>query len=217
MPLTINPGSGGEVLETENRNGLTDERTVWEHGALPTYWALGTSLAGLANRFFFVLYNNSSLGAIIQIRKVVWIPTGTAAVTSLSPGLLTQRVRISPTTDPTGTGGLTINSFDSADTLPANITAFSTPSTVPAGGTTMDLLDTYFQADELKPASASASDAPTTVSFAEYGGVTLYEHNQLGFNCKPITLRQDQCYEIQQGATSGVTSTYRVLCIFSAF
>lgn len=215
MPTTLNPGTGGEVVETVNRNGSTDERQVVEFGYVPTYWALTGALTFTASRFQFVLYNNSSLGAIVQVRKVVFLYSSAVAVTTpVVSGPWSQRIRTAPTTDPSGAGSLTIQTMDSADTLPANITAFSSPGTPQAGGTAKDLSTFIPQPDEVK---LTTLDAPTMASMNEYSGITLYDFSSLGPNAKPITLRQDQCYEIQQDATAGTGAAYRILCIFTAF
>ena len=208
MPITLNPGSGGEVLETVNRVG-TDERTVWEHGSVPTFFALGpANNVVTGDTFHFVLYNNSST-AIVQIRKIVWVPV---SPTSNVPGAvapMTQRIRVSPTTAPSG-GSVTIHSVDSADSLPSDITAHSVPTTAPAGGTTKDFLPWVAHPDRVEISSKTAT---TVQASFEFGGMAIYESNQLGLNVKPLTLRQNQCYELQQSTAPTVSTTFRVLCI----
>lgn len=213
MPTTLNAGSGGEVVETVNRNGSTDERQVVEFGYVPTYFALTGALTATASRFQFVLYNNNAT-AIAQVRKVVLLYCSATAVGGAFSGPWTQRIRTGLTTAPTGTGGVTVFSFDSGDTLPSSITAFSPPGTSPAGGTSKDLSVFLPQPDEVV---ITTLNAPTMASVSEYCGLTIYDFSSLGPNAKPITLRQNQSYEIQQDATAGLIAAYRLLCIFSAF
>lgn len=210
MGITLNAGSGGSVVETAQRSG-TDHRQIIEMGYVPTYWALTGALTGTASRFQFVLYTNNAT-AIVHVRKVVVLYHSSALVTGAFSGPWTQRLRTGLTTAPSGTGGLTISNFDSNDTLPSSITSFSNPSTVQAGGTTKDFSLFLPQPDEVK---LSTLDAPTMTGLNEYAGLTIFDFSSLGPNAKPLTLRQNQCYEIQQDATAGTIQPLRILCIFS--
>lgn len=182
-------------------------------GADPTFWCLSSNLTATASRFQFVLYNNNAT-AVVRVKRLALLPVSTVAVAGAFSGPWTLRVRRGPTTDPTGTGGITIQTFDSADSLPSSITAFSNPSTSPAGGTTHDYIQVVPPCEELIGTATTVNS--TTNAFTARGGTILYQSldNDWG---KPLTLRQDQCLELQQDATAGVLTAYQVHCVFTAF
>lgn len=208
MAVVVTAGAGTNI-ETFQRVG-SDHRQVLELGGLPTFVIVSNLITGAANRFQFVIYNNNAT-AKVQIRKVVYIPNASAAVTGILASPFTQRLRIAPTTAPSGTGGATIQSLDSADTLPASISAFTNPSVSPAGGTTNDLSLFQTQADEVK---TTPLDAPSIIGGYSFCGTTLFGSN-IGFNMKDLTLRLNQCYEIQQGATAGTTSNGLIFVVMT--
>src|SRR6185295_9414722 len=150
--------------------------TLASNGADPLFWCLSGNIAPSANRFQFVLYNNNAT-AVVRVRRVIMVPVGTAVVASTNASPFTLRVRTAPTTDPTGTGGLTIQSFDSADSLPSSITAFSNPGTAPAGGTTLDYW--AFIPPTWEMMGTATSTTPSTDCFTQLGGLVLYESAEL--------------------------------------
>lgn len=196
-------------------SGTTRCRTVVglsSQGTDPTFWALTGNLTPTANRFQFVLYNGAS-SAIIRVKRLTMIPIGTAVTGSTNASVIKVRVRIGPTTDPTGTGGLTIQSFDSADSLPSGIVAFSNPGTIPAGGSAVDYWPFIPPTWELM--GTGTVTTPSTDAFTNLGGLVLYESAEL--LSAPITLRNDECLEVVQGTTAGSFTVYQMHCIFSAF
>lgn len=209
MAVAITAGSGTNI-ESFQRSG-TDHRCVVELGGLPTFWALTGALVATASRLQLVLYNNNAT-ALVAVKKVVMLYPSSAPVTGVFSGLWTQRIRVGPTVDPAG-NTISIFSFDSADTLPSSITAHVAPTTTPSGGTTKDLHLFLPQPDEVK---LSTLDAPTLFSGQSFGGVTLWDHQELGPNSKTITLRQDQSYEIVQDAVAGTLQALRLLVFFTA-
>lgn len=182
-------------------------------GADPTFWCLSGNLTSTASRFQLVLYNGNA-SALVRVKRVALLPVATATITAVFSGLWTLRVRRAPTTDPTGTGGLTIQSFDSNDSLPSSIAAYSTPGTAPSGGTTHDYLSFIPPPDELIGTTTTLN--ATTNAFTSRGGLILYQSLDYDW-AKPITLRQDQCLELVQDATAGTVTTYQVHCVFTAF
>lgn len=185
--------------------------TFADIGADPSFWVISGALVPTANRFQFVLYNNNAT-AVVRVKYVIMMPVSAAVVSSTDPSEWILRKRIGPTTDPTGTGGLTINSFDSADSLPSSITAFSNPSTVPAGGTAQDCMSIIPGTWELQGTGTITTSSMN--AFTSLGGYVIFDagSNEL---C-PIVLRQDQCLELQQSATAGTETVYRIHCAFTA-
>ena len=181
-----------------------------------TFWVLTGNLTFTANRFQLVVYNNNA-SALVKIRLLIMMPVSAAAVTPVATSIWTLRRRTGPTTDPTGTGGLTVLSMDTDDALPSSITAFSTPGTAPAGGTTQDFSAFLPPGEELKPIGGATLLDPTTQGQIahRFMGFSLYDASALP-GCKPLTLRQDQTFEVQQSATAGTATVYRLLCIFTA-
>lgn len=211
MGVTLNTGSGGSVAETVELSG-TDERDELEAGYAPTYCALTAALSLVtANLFHFVLFNNNAT-ALVCVHKVVWIPASSVSSIPSSSGILTARLRISPTSAPTGGSGASIQSFDSGDTLPSSISAFSGLTSTPAGGTTLDLLPYFGNPDRIELGTLTAT---TLASTCEFSGRTIFETNQLGMHTKPLLLRQNQCFEVQQAAAANASTTFQTLCIFS--
>lgn len=181
-------------------------------GTDPAFWCLSGNLTATANRFQFVLYNGNAT-AVVRVKRVVMVPVTTAISGSANASVISLRVRRGPTTDPTGTGGLTVQSFDSADSLPSSITAFSNPSTVPAGGTTLDYMQFIPPTWEMQGTTTATTGSIN--AFTELGGLVLYEAAEL--ISAPIILRLDECFEVQQSATAGAFTTYQIHCVFTAF
>lgn len=182
-------------------------------GADPTFWTITGSLTSTASRFQFVLYNNNAT-AVVRVKRLSMMPVSATTVTTpVFSGPWTLRVRTGPTTDPTGTGTLTVVPFDSADSLPSSITAFSTPGTAPAGGTALEYMT--FLPPPAQLIGTSTTVNATTNAFTSRGALILYESYAHDFS-KPLTLRQDQCLEVQQDATAGTLTVYRIHCVFTA-
>jgi len=182
-------------------------------GADPTFFCQTGSLTSTASRFQFVLYNNNA-SAIVRVKRVALIPISSTTVTTpVVSGPWTLRLRRGPTTDPSG-GTLTISSMDSADSLPSSISAHSAPTTSPSGGTTHDYYSIIPGAIQLGVTSSITNS--TTDSLSRRLGFILYSHDELDYG-KPLTLRQDQCLEVQQDATAGTMTNYRIHCVFTAF
>lgn len=209
----LNPGTGGDLIKS--RDDGTRKIQIVEIGSVPTFWTLTGALTFTASRFQFVLYNNNATN-VVEIRRIVYLMPSTAAVTGAASGPWTLRRRVGPTTDPTGTGGISIFGMDNNDSLPSSITAFVNPGTPQAGGTTQDFSTFTPPCDEVKPAGTTIDPSTQAASY-DFCGMTLYDHTQFGNNAKPMLLRQDQVLEIQQNATAGTGNSPQILCVFSAY
>lgn len=222
-------------FQTETTNATTwadygrfwDNSSVWQNptgvplcGAdrevgLPTFVVFTSVSAFAANKFHLVLWNSAALATgqkqLIRIRLISFIP-GTSAVTGALSGPWTVRRRENPTTAPSGVGGITIAPFDSAQAVPSTIQAFNAPGTSPAGGATTTFFQFMPQPDELK---VSTADAPTLASVIGdgWGGQVIYKCHDI-HRGRPITIRAQQCLEIQQDSTAGVGNG-RILCGFT--
>lgn len=181
---------------------------------LPAFAALTPVSAFGASKLHLVLYNGASAttsqGLLARIRLVVILP-GLAAVTGAASSPWNLSRRNAPTTNPSGTGGVTVGLFDSAQALPAGIGVWNAPQTAPAGGSLTTFLEFLPQPDEQK---VSTADAPTLAAlYSGWGGQVVYRAADV-WPARPLTIRPGQTLEVGQGATAG-TGNCRVLCIFT--
>lgn len=161
-----------------------------------------------ANRQQAIIYNTLSTH-IVKIRKVIYLPDAVARTGALS-GLWYVWRRVNPTTPPAGTVE-PVAPHDTAYSLPSGIYTYSNPSTPANGGTLQTFTVFVPQPDEIK---LTTLDAPTMSSLLDGCGTTIYDANWGGPGTSPITIRQNQTFEIVQTATSG-TGYFRLLIIFS--
>lgn len=183
-------------------------------GLLPTFTVL-TGVSGFAaSKFHLVLYNGVSgtTGQSLVVKpRLVAVKPGQAAVTGAVSGTWTLRRRRSPTTPPSGSGGLTPVPHDSAQLLPAGIGCWNAPGTAPAGGTLETFNQFVPQADEQK---LTTLDAPTASAvFGDWAGLVVYRQDAIK-PARPIVLRAGEALELQQDGQGG-TGNCQVLCVFT--
>jgi hypothetical protein len=162
-----------------------------------------------ANAQQAVIYNNNTAGKIIKIQKVIYLPDTTARTGALS-GIWYIWRRVTPTVAPSG-GANDVFSSDTIDTTPAGITFHSKPTTVASGGTLQTFSVFTPQPDEIK---LTTLDAPTMGSLFDGMGVTIYDAKWGTGKAKPITIRQNQTFEVVQTSTPG-TGYFRLLLVFT--
>ena len=174
---------------------------------LPTFSAL-TGVSGFAaNKFHFVIFNNSSF-YVVRLQFLIHKPHSTT-VTGALPSEFVLRRRLAPTTPPGG-GLVTAVGSDNQDSLPAAITIHSAPTTSPAGGTLQDLLTFIPQPDEIK---LTTLDSPTFASLQPFSGAAIYDANKFS-PAIPLLIRPQQTLEVQQGTTAG-TGNCRYFAVFT--
>lgn len=179
----------------------------------PTFIGCTPVSAFAVNKFHFVLFNNAPIatsgGLVVRIRKIVVQP-GIPAVVGAAPSPFTLVRRTGLTTPPSGAGSMVATLLDTAQAIPLGIGMWNAPAVSPSGGTTMLFNEFMPQADELK---LSTLDAPTMASIQSFGGVTIYDANDLR-PCCPLIVRPGQTLEVQQGATAGLGNC-RIWCAFT--
>lgn len=180
------------------------------HELLPVFVAW-SPVSSFANNAVQLVIDNDNASQIVLPLLVLFAPDQTAAAGAL-PGVVSLRTRRVRTTAPSGTGGITPVAHDSADALPAGVTAWNKPSTIPAGGTTHACHPAITpQPDELK---LTTLDAPTMINVGDFGAQKLYDYDALPMFVKPLILREDECLELVQGGTGGTGAGY-FGCIFA--
>jgi len=181
---------------------------------LPSFVAITPVTAFAANRFHLVLFNGASSvvsqSTIVKIRLIAVLPS-TTVVTGVLSSAWTINRRTGLTTNPSGTGSVTVGHYDSAQTLPSGIGVWAVPQTAPAGGTTTEFGSFVPQSDELKLTTADAATLATV--FSSFGGQVVYNSRLLNPTI-PLTIRPGQTLEVQQGATAG-TGNVRIMCVFT--
>ena len=181
---------------------------------MPTFRALTPVSAFAPLKWHFVLHNGNSttLGqaSVVKVRLIAVLP-GFTAVTGVAPSAWSLVRRIGPTTPPSGTGGVTPVTHDSAQALPAGITAWNAPSVPPVGGTVSSFLSFVPQSDEQK---LTTLDAPTIGPLLSgCGGQVIYRASDT-YPAKPLVVRAGETLEVQQSATGG-TGNCQILCVFT--
>jgi|WetSurSiteA1Bulk_404760.scaffolds.fasta_scaffold19981_3 hypothetical protein len=194
---------GTRIVDVTVKDGLYSIRSdiVEERTFIAEFPFAGDSPFA-ANKQHVVIYNANAT-AVVRIRKVIWKPT-TGTRTGAVPGYWYTWRRVGPTTPPVG-GLITPWPSDTNDSLPASITCHNGPTTPAAGGSLQTFGTFTPQADEQK---LTTLDAPTMAALFEGAGMTIYDASWGGPGVKPVSIRQNQTYEVVQTATPGTGSCY---------
>lgn len=212
---TLNAGSGGDVIASDDIGGVKYQRVKLIHGAdgvnagdvadsnpLPVTLKSDTAAYSLfipaqavgANKVMFDLFNATSSGKVLKIKSVRAIKDGSVAVT----GTLSVKLYLTKTTA-VGTGGTAatengtsltapaISEHDSASAaLPAQVTARAAPS----GGATVGAV------------ICERHVFPEETNASTYDRVEFLATE--GLDIQPVTCREGEGIRVVQGAVASV-------------
>jgi hypothetical protein len=204
---TLNTGSGGDVIATDDISGVKHQRVKIEHGAdgsatdvsqaspLPVYQIDQRPLYRLvvppqavgANKVFLDLFNATGSGKKVRVVSAVAFPNLDTAVT----GVVGVRLHLTRTSA-VGTGGTTVNADDATLTngtlseldpgiaaLPSQITARIAPSGGATAGAQLSQRQVF--AEETNAGTAIAAALGTEFLRTEGGDVIAPENTGLRF------------------------------------
>ncbi|MDW8042589.1 MAG: hypothetical protein RMJ75_07320 [Nitrososphaerota archaeon] len=155
-----------------------------------TYSAAVVASAAAADRHHLVIFNGSGSGRVIRVQKVVVSCETTAAVTGYPMGFRLRRV----TTAGAGGTAVTVASMDTTDpSLPSAVTVWTNPTTAPTLGAVV---------------------AVVAINPEDTGGHSTEVLYERGANQKPLTLRENEGFTVQQYSNAGVGSI-NVYAIFT--
>jgi hypothetical protein len=212
---TLNTGSGGDVIASDDIGGVKYQRIKLVYGAdgvnvgdvsdanplpvlphpkYPGYSLFIPAAAVAANKVWFDLFNASGSGKIIKLRSIRAIKDGSAAVT----GALSVKLYMTRTTA-VGTGGtahtengtsLTAIAISEHDTASAALPAQITARAAPTGGATAGAV------------LAERHIMPEETNASTYDGVDFL--SGLANDVQTITLREGQGLRVVQGSVASV-------------